>query len=161
MNLLALEKLKTVLRYDRESGLFIWLISFRGRMKAGDVAGKVASGGYIQVRFHGKDYLAHRLAWFFEHGALPVGPLDHINRKPSDNRILNLRECTATQNARNRSIQKNNRSGFTGVSWNKREEKWRAQIWLAPKRKTLGQFDCPVEASKAYQIAKEARDASF
>jgi len=48
--------------------------------------------------------------------------IDHINRKPYDNRLENLRIVTTRQNLRNCSISKNNTTGTTGVI--KQGKKW-------------------------------------
>lgn len=65
---------------------------------------------------------------------------DHINRNRLDNRKSNLRICTPKQNAYNRSIQSNNRSGYIGVVWEARRNKWRAQVKVNGRKKTIGRF---------------------
>ena len=151
------QRLKELLCYDSESGVFQW-ISRRNKVKAGDVAGRPAIGGYIRICIDGSAHMAHRLAWFYVHGVWPAGQIDHINRKGSDNRIANLRDCTASQNQHNRSIPRSNTSGYLGVSWCKKNEKWRVQIRAKNKVMSLGHFHCPMEASNAYQAAKLQRD---
>ncbi|UQJ95255.1 putative homing endonuclease [Klebsiella phage CPRSA] len=55
-----------------------------------------------------------------------------------------------------RKGQKNNKSGYRGVCWSSRAEKYRATIGIDGKQIHLGYFDTPEEASKAYhQKAKE------
>jgi len=66
---------------------------------------------------------------------------DHKNRNPLDNRKINLRACTITENNRNRSKGKNNTSGVIGVNWNKNENKWVARIKTTEKRVLLGYFN--------------------
>lgn len=65
---------------------------------------------------------------------------DHINHNPLDNRKENLRKATRTENNRNCGISKNNTSGITGVSWNKRNNNWRTRIMVDGKSIELGQF---------------------
>lgn len=65
---------------------------------------------------------------------------DHINRNSLDNRRSNLRICTRSENCRNRGLQPNNTSGVTGVSWNKRQNKWIAYINKQGKRIHLGYY---------------------
>tara|TARA_R110000824_G_scaffold396554_1_gene598108 strand:- start:1212 stop:1535 length:324 start_codon:yes stop_codon:yes gene_type:complete len=74
--------------------------------------------------------------------------VDHINRNPLDNRKSNLRICTNAENSYNTGPQKNNTSGYKGVSWRKDAKKWTAYIGHAPKSH-LGYFDTPEEAAKA------------
>lgn len=65
---------------------------------------------------------------------------DHIDRNPLNNRKHNLRLCTQHQNTMNNSIPKNNTSGFIGVIWNKKRNRWVAQITFDYKNHYLGQF---------------------
>ncbi len=74
---------------------------------------------------------------------------DHINRNELDNRRENLRPATFTENARNRSLQSNNTSGVTGVSWSKQNKKWMVQITVNKKTLTIGFFDDKFDAIKA------------
>ncbi len=94
------------------------------------------------------------------HGYLPE-VLDHINRDRVDNRTDNLREATASENSQNQSMYKNNKSGFKGVSWFKRDKKWVAQIKIDGKKKHLGYFDCKVEAAIAYNEAAIKHHGEF
>jgi hypothetical protein len=85
--------------------------------------------------------------------------VDHINGNKFDNRRCNLRLATHNQNQQNCVAYKNNTSGFKGVTWNKRDQKWCAQIRINSKRKHIGYFDDPIEAAKAYdKAAKELHD---
>lgn len=62
---------------------------------------------------------------------------DHINRNPLDNRKCNLRTCTGQQNLMNRSMQGNNTSGFIGVDYSNRRQRWRARINIDGKSITV------------------------
>ena len=84
--------------------------------------------------------------------------VDHINRNGLDNRRSNLRYVTHSQNMWNRSKHVNNTSGFVGISFHKLTGKWQASIQAYGKRKHLGEFDTPEEASSVYQAAKALRD---
>jgi hypothetical protein len=50
-----------------------------------------------------------------------------------------------------------NTSGFLGVSWDKRSQKWRAQISIDGRNRVLGAFATPEQANEAYQIAAAVR----
>lgn len=77
--------------------------------------------------------------------------VDHINMDHLDNRKENLRICTRSENMRNRGKNKNNKSGYKGVSWFARDSKWVAGIKHNGKRKYLGLFDDPALAHEAYK----------
>jgi hypothetical protein len=74
---------------------------------------------------------------------------DHKNHNTLDNRRENLRKCTFSQNAVNRRMQRNNTSGFIGVTWHKAVKKWHAQTILDGKHVNGGFFDSPEEAARA------------
>jgi hypothetical protein len=77
--------------------------------------------------------------------------VDHINGNGLDNRRANLRPATKLQNAWNRKkIRGNFTSRFKGVSWFKRNSKWRAKITYKGKRIFLGYFDDEEAAARAY-----------
>jgi len=86
---------------------------------------------------------------------------DHINGDKQLNTIENLRTCTTAENMRNRSMQKNNTSGYKGVFWSIRGKKWRAQITVNKKAIHLGLFDDPKEAYEAYKLAADAYFGDF
>lgn len=74
---------------------------------------------------------------------------DHINRNPFDNRKINFRQATAQENARNRSVPKNNTSGFIGVCWDKEACKWLAYIKFDYNQLKLGRFVNKEDAIRA------------
>jgi len=85
-------------------------------------------------------------------GKPPKGKVtDHKNRNRLDNRTENLRHCTHSQNGMNRGVQTNNTLGIKGVSPSR--NKFRACIWLGGKSVSLGTFDNPTDAHKAYKTA--------
>ncbi len=79
--------------------------------------------------------------------------VDHINHDTLDNTLENLRICSSADNLKNQRKAKDNTSGHKGVNFDKRASKWRAQIMLNGKRKTLGYFSTIEDAAKAYDKA--------
>lgn len=74
---------------------------------------------------------------------------DHINRNKLDNRRTNLRVASFSENARNRGVNKNSKSGIKGVFLDKRYNQWRCQVTIDHKSKPVGgRFDSPLEAAK-------------
>jgi hypothetical protein len=76
--------------------------------------------------------------------------LDHESRNRLDCRISNLRPATHTQNSANARINKNNRSGYRGVHFHKKANRWIANIRFYRRRRWLGTFDNPEAAARVY-----------
>lgn len=93
------------------------------------------TGGYVVTYFDNKRLFMHNLI-----NDSNVRTQDHINGNRKDNRKENLRSATITENARNRTIPKNNRSGCKGVSQNK-NGKYRAYITVNKKWISLGTYN--------------------
>ncbi len=75
---------------------------------------------------------------------------DHKDNSGLNNQKANMRKCTHSQNNRNSKKYKNASSIYKGVSWHKRDRKWRARTTLNGKAIWLGSFKSEVEAAKAY-----------
>ena len=81
---------------------------------------------------------------------------DHINGDGFDNRRENLRAVDHITNCHNgHKLRANKTSKYQGVHWNKRNQKWVAQIRFAYRRRYLGSFKTQEEAQKVYMEAKE------
>lgn len=85
--------------------------------------------------------------------------VDHINRNPADNRRSNLRICTAAQNAMNRGPQRNNLTGFKGVS--PKKKRFCARIKDGARVRLIGSFRTPEEAALAYDDAASKAFGQF
>lgn len=79
--------------------------------------------------------------------------VDHINHDRFDNRKSNLRICNNSQNQMNTSLRKDNKSGYKGITWNKRKNKWMVRIGYKDSSIFLGYFD---NLEEAIEIRKEA-----
>lgn len=153
--MLTQELLKKKLTYNQDTGDFHWIGKPSHRIHAGAKAGSNVHG-YIRIKLHGKLYGAHRLAWLYMYGRMPTNLIDHINGNPSDNRIINLREATAAENAQNRRrAQKNNQHGTLGITYDPKKKLWRARIAINGKRKYIGKYKSQEDASRAYIQAKQ------
>lgn len=143
--------LKEILEYTFETGIFTWRVrEGSNRIKAGTPVGTPTDSGYLRINLEGEMYLLHRLAWLYMYGEFPRAYVDHIDGNPANNSLLNLRACSLLENQRNRKINKNNLSGFKGVGLHKKTGKWQARAGVGGKRKHLGLFNTPEEASKVY-----------
>ena len=113
---------------------------------------RVNKKGYVVTKISGWQVmlLMHRIV-------LPNSDIvDHINHNAADNRKCNLRDCNNTQNSRNRMLSSNNTSGVCGVTFNKKGNKWQAQIGVDGERLYLGMFEC-FEQAVAARLEAEAR----
>lgn len=147
------ERIEELLLYVPETGDFFWRVTKSKDARAGDLAGCVLANGYRVIGIDGRRYRAHHLAWVVTHGYWPK-ELDHRNRDRDDNRPVNLRDATRGQNLQNRRMDRRNKSGFIGVSWDKQREKWHAKICVNYKQKSLGFYDAAEQAAEAYKKAK-------
>lgn len=154
------ERLKALMHYDPETGVFVHLKS-RGGIRAGRIAGHPGRDGHIRIKCDNELHLASRLAWFYMTGAWPIAELDHKNVNPSDNRWENLRPATRSQNNVNRRRHCNNRSGFKGVSWCKKRGLWRATIYLGSKHIHLGYFSDKEAAFATYCAMVQQHHGEF
>ena len=144
---MKVNQLKEWLSYDPSTGYFTWLHPPNRRIKEGSIAGSPLKHGHIKIRFQGKQFLAHRLAWLFSYRTWPTNQIDHINRNPSDNRLINLRESTQAENTQN--------TGATGVTQQKHTGKWISKIMLRGKVYHLGVYESRSDACAAYLRKKQ------
>lgn len=155
-SILTQQELKEFLHYDPETGIFTWKIFSNSRVKIGDTAGHLDKvKGYVRIKINGKSYLAHRLAWLYVTGAMPKVLIDHENGIKHDNWFNNLRQATYGQNLQNQNKpQRGNKSGYLGVSFDKRRGKYAAQIKANGEQKFIGYFTTPKLAHEAYLVEK-------
>ncbi len=153
-------KLVEYLEYNSSTGVFTWRVNNLNKYNqfGGKEAGYTRSSGYVEVRIDTVLYLAHRLAWFYFYKKWPALGIDHIDKNPSNNAINNLREANQENNGLNRYKNKNNTSGYKGVSYDKARDKFSAEITVRGVRYRLGRFNSAIEASEAYNA--KARELS-
>lgn len=152
---LTAQRLREVLHYDPNSGVFARLVAYRNRYSGRSGVGGRQRSGHIRICVDGKKHFAHRLAWLFVNGDWPSGDLDHIDGDPANNRIANLRLVTHEANMQNfRRPTARSTTRLLGVSWCKINKKWKACISIGGRTKHLGLFDLPEAAHAAYVSAK-------
>lgn len=158
--------LKNALDYCPETGLFTWMERPRDNFSRDQdwkswntrfskkITGYLhKKSGYMNIKLDYKTHLAHRLAFLLMTGSFPENEVDHINQNKTDNKWNNLRDVTSRQNKMNTCMSKRNKSGFTGVCFNKADKKWRVSIGGAKKRINLGCFE---DLDEAIRVRKEA-----
>lgn len=149
---LTQKRLKEVVRYNKQTGLFYWKVSV-GKAKRGEVAGHTDSAGYTKVSIDGVKYFAHRLVWLYVYGAWPTQNIDHKDLCRSNNRLSNLRDVGQSLNGLNGPLRCNNSSGYTGVSYDARRGEWVAYVNRARRKKHLGAYKNLAEAVAARRSA--------
>ena len=152
---LTQKRLKKLLNYNSETGVFRWKIKPSPQVCIGDIAG-CCSNGYTVIGVDSSNYMAHRLAWLYIYGEFPPQFIDHIDRDKSNNRISNLRMATNSQNQINAKIQSNNTSGYNGVFRN--GGNWQARIKVMGSVICLGTYKTKEEA---YKVRKSAEAEIF
>lgn len=137
------EYLKSILHYDPVTGVF-------RNIRLNRVINTL-NRGYVIINVKKFSYRAHRLAFLYMTGEWPKEDVDHINLNRSDNRWVNLRSCTHSDNAKNCKIRSHNKLGIKGVS--KRSDRktgYRAFARLNKKQICIGAFKTEEEAKQAY-----------
>lgn len=157
-DLLTAERLREIMDYDPETGVFTWRKGVKFH-KAGTRVGWMEFWGYWVVGIDRHQYRLCRLAWLYMTGKWPKDEIDHINTVRSDDCFANLREATRSMNAQNlRKPHKDNEHGLAGIMRYKKnwstKIRWTAQIMVNGERHHLGVFGTPEDAHLAYLEAK-------
>ena len=143
------EQISRFLRYDPESGHLYWKKprrGARGRLIAGCVHKHL---GYVLVTVNRYRTYAHRVAWLLMTKEWPPSEVDHVNGNRADNRWVNLRSATSSQNKMNKKVRSDSRTGLKGA-WLHSPGKWRSKVKVNGVIHDLGLFDSPQEAHEAY-----------
>jgi hypothetical protein len=146
--------------FTYKDGKLFWKIRKAVCTIIGEEAGSTDIRGYCNISIDHKKYKTHRLIFLLHHGYLPEY-IDHIDGNPTNNRIENLRECTAAQNQWNQKENTRNTSGIKGVAWHKRVKQWQARVCVSGVRHYLGYFRSPELAAKAVKEFREQYHGDF
>lgn len=149
------ERLTELLDYNPATGAFVWKVSRSNRVKPGSQAGvfhEQSGGRYISI--DSEKFMAHRLAWFYVHGAAPEHDIRPQDGNFDNCAIDNLREVTRVELQHHRAKQTNNTSGFLGVS-RTNKGKWQATLTWNYKQISLGaNFETAEAANEAREEAQ-------
>ena len=152
------EIVRELLDYDPETGIFTWKPRERHWFKShrgykawhGRYAGKRAGSLFTEHRYKyqtrrlkiaGVPMLEHRAVWMWMTGEPAPEEIDHRNRDATDNRWRNLRASTHAENMLNMSRYKTNKTGYVGVFWYAKLNKWSASGHAGGKQHHLGYFE--------------------
>lgn len=146
-------RLKELLHYDPDTGLFTWRRDQNNRAKKGTIAGTKALNKYVRISIDGRIHLAHRLAWLWMTGAPPAFEIDHRDGCKHNNVFSNLRDIEHGANQQNQR-KPQSASGYIGVTWDARTRKYMARLQVAGRRVHIGRFSSAEQAHLAYVQAK-------
>lgn len=158
---LTAEKIRTLLDYNPETGVFAWRVARSNRVKVGQEAGTVSVWGYRVISIDGMPRQAGILAHLWMTGRLPIHEVDHRDGDSLNNAWGNLREATSSQNKCNQRKPRTNTSGFKGVSFDRRSCKFVAYIGFNKKRKQIGLFETAALAAAARRAAESRLHGEF
>lgn len=140
------QELSKYIKYNPDTGEFIWIRAPSRIAKVGSSAGTVREDGRREIHFKGIRYKASHIAWLLTYGTLPAGVIDHIDGNPSNDKIENLRDVSHRLNMQNTKKNIKNTSGITGVHY----DKARRLCWVATiGRKIIGRFATKEQAIQA------------
>jgi len=144
--------------FEYRDGVLYWAVDKGNQIKAGAPAGW-NDVVYKRVEINRRAYLVHRIIYMMHHGYMPQF-VDHVNGNPQDNRIVNLRAASRSDNNRN-SAPKRCASGVKGVSFDNKRGKWKAQLCYEGKQNYLGLYETLEEAAQVVQAAREKYHGEF
>lgn len=130
---------------DSESGCDSW-------------TGGLTAAGYARVTVNGREQYAHRLSWQLANGPIPSGmKVDHTCRNTSCVNPDHLRLATHAENLQNLALtgQRNNTSGFRGVTYDRSRGKYAATVTVQGTTHHIGRFNTAEEAGYAAIEARE------
>ncbi len=171
--------LRAFLAYDPETGILLWRprspdlftdgqksrehqCSIWNKAYAGKPAfTSVSKNGYPHGTLFGQSYYAHRVIWALMTGHWPAKQIDHIDGDRQNNRWVNLREASRSENLYNSKKPASNKSGIKGVCWDNGRSKWLAQIGFNGRNHYLGVFDKIEDAASAYAEASARLHGEF
>jgi hypothetical protein len=159
--LISGKRLRELLSYDPETGLWEWIVPRPGSRKSREAGTLNKVDGYRRIMIDGRLYLAHVLAWFWMTGEWPEDEVDHRDTDRANTRWENLRDATHAQNQWNANKRQDNTSGFKGVSYHRPSGKWWARLGVNGKRHSLGLHDTREAAHAAVVRAGEEFHGEF
>lgn len=138
------------LSYCPTTGIVAWRDGQRAGLEAG-----TRGANYRQITIAGVTYCTHIVAWLLMTGEFPPSgyEVDHINRNQMDNRWLNFRLATHSQNKMNQVSRKGG-APVRGAYWDRDREKWCVRIVKGGRQYYVGRFDSLEGAREARRSAE-------
>lgn len=177
MREIPIDLLRTLLRYEPETGKLFWLErdvslfnetlsrtaqhacnQWNARCAGKEAFTALGGHGAHEGRIFGKAYYAHIVAWALHNGDWPAYDIDHEDGNRANNCIGNLRDVTHQVNMQNKKLYRSNSSGAHGVTFHIQKKRWQALITVNGKRHHLGTFTNKDDAISARITAERERN---
>ena len=136
-----------------ETGKIYWNDKAYHKSKRGKEAGSIVCEEYpyTKIKYAGKNYMRHRIIFYYVHGYLPI-IVDHKNGLDFGDCIDNLQESDPVHNIlKKNKTRKSKTTTSKGVDYRSSRGKYRAQIRINGKTKHIGYYDTEEQASIAYE----------
>ena len=158
--ILTQARLRALLDYDPYTGDLIWKITRNQYAQRGSIAGTIDidlrnGDKRRRIMVDGTIYYASRLIWLWMTGSFPLNDIDHQDQDSLNDRWENLRDIDHGENMQNLRIYKNNKSGYPGVYWHKKNQRWAVEINVNRESIFLGCFIEKADAIKARKAAEK------
>lgn len=160
MTELTQERVKELLHYDSETGIFTRLVTVKHNARKGDIISCINKAGYVVGNLDGKLYLMHRVAFLYVEGRWPYIKADHKDTIRNNNKWDNLREATHFQNQCNSTIACNNKTGIKGV-FLLGSGKYRASIRAGGKTIHIGTYETKEQAGDVIMKVRQQLHGEF
>lgn len=154
-----------VLRVDIEEGRVYWQIAPRTHprllgLEAGSFRATRLGKKYNHVKINGRPIKRGHIIFLAMFGRWPHPALDHKNGDSTDDRGVNIREATATQNAWNHKKRKKKSTTPMGVRTTE-NGKYVARIGYRCRSIYLGVFSSASAAARIYQAKRKELYGDF
>lgn len=137
-------------RFEYRDGKVYWKTNAGNNKTAGKRAGTECKKSRRRFILINKiAYMEHHIVYILCKNVVPE-EIDHIDGDSLNNKIENLRIASRAQNLQNRQVQKNSSTGFKGVFFDARRNKFFAKIGAFGKYTYLGAFESAIDAYHAY-----------
>lgn len=130
--------------------------------RAGKIAGKIAINGKrdnreVVVSYKGDKvkYPLHKLIFLYHRGFVPE-LIDHVDGNYLNNRISNLQELNFQLNTAKATMFSHNTTGYRGVRYRKRDDKYIVNIKVDSVGYYCGQYSCVHKAALVYNYIANA-----
>lgn len=143
--------------FDYKNGVLYWNSDRKKGQKAGWVERRHKTF-YVRISYKNQRFYGHQIAFFLKKGFCPK-IIDHKNGNGLDNRIVNLREASSTDNILNSRKRENTTSKHKGIIFYR--GRWLARITIKGKQINLGTFLTEKEAFQARRKATKENYSSF